>query len=193
MSYLANAGVFLVDTLFSLYIMAVMLRFILALVRADFYNPISQFLVKITNPLLIPLRRVIPGLAGIDLAAIVLMLLLQFLSLVLVSLIAYRVLPGVAGLLVVAAGTLIDTAATLYLVLLFIQFILSWVQPHGPNPVLYLIHQVNEPLLRPVRRALPPMGGLDFSIMIVGIGLILVKMLVAAPILDLGASLLQAR
>ncbi|HEB59240.1 MAG TPA: YggT family protein [Gammaproteobacteria bacterium] len=190
MSYLANAGVFLIDTLFWLYIMAVMLRFILALVRADFYNPFSQFLVKITNPLLIPLRRIIPGLGGIDLASLVLMLLLQTLALVLISLIAYQSLPNIAGLMVMAAGTLINTAASLYLVLLFIQFILSWIQPHGHNPALLLIHQVNEPLLRPVRRALPPMGGLDFSIMIVGFALVLIKMLVAAPILDLGKSLL---
>ena len=76
-SYIANPIEFLVSTLFSLYILAVMLRFLLGLVRADFYNPISQFLVRITNPLLIPLRKIIPGLGKVDVAAIVLMLVLQ--------------------------------------------------------------------------------------------------------------------
>ena len=80
-SYLANPLEFLVTTLFSLYILAVMLRFLLGVVRADFYNPVSQFLVRITNPLLIPMRKVIPSLGKYDTSALLLMLLLQLASL----------------------------------------------------------------------------------------------------------------
>ena len=75
--YFSNAGVFLASTLFGLYILAVMLRFLLQTVRADFYNPLVQVLVKITDPLLVPLRRLIPGMFGLDMAAVALLLVLQ--------------------------------------------------------------------------------------------------------------------
>ena len=79
--YLSNAAVYLIDTVFSLYMLLVMLRFLLQVVRADFYNPICQFIVKATNPPLRPLRRVIPGVGGIDLASVILLLVLQVVAL----------------------------------------------------------------------------------------------------------------
>jgi len=86
--YLTHPLAFLVDTLFSLYIMAVMLRFLLQWVRADFYNPLSQFLVRITQPLLHPLRRLVPGWGGFDFSAVLLMIILQMISLALLMMIA---------------------------------------------------------------------------------------------------------
>ena len=77
-----DAATFLVETLFGLYVLAVMLRLLLQFFRADFYNPVSQFLVKITNPLVVPLRRVLPGLGGLDLSSLVLSLLLQLAGIV---------------------------------------------------------------------------------------------------------------
>jgi YggT family protein len=187
--YAANAAVFLIEILFGFYILAVMLRFLLQWVRADFRNPVSHFLIKITNPTLVPLRRFIPGWAGVDLAAIVLMFALKCVELVLVYLIKAGAIPKISGLLVLAAGQLLWTLTMVYLVSLLIQFVLSWLAPQGYNPVVALVHQLNEPLLRPARRLIPPLGGLDFSLMVVGIGLILVQMLVVHPILDLGAAL----
>ena len=187
--YAANAAVFLLEILFGFYILAVMLRFLLQWVRADFRNPVSHFLIKITNPTLVPLRRFIPGWAGVDLAAIVLMFALKCVELVLVYLIKAGAIPKISGLSVLAAGQLLWTLTMVYLVSLLIQFVLSWLAPQGYNPVVALVHQLNEPLLRPARRLIPPLGGLDFSLMVVGIGLILVQMLVVHPILDLGAAL----
>lgn len=154
---------YLVQTVLSLFLIAVILRFILQLVRADFYNPISQFLVKITNPALIPIRKVIPGLGGLDLAAIVLALLVQLIAIAAaISLAGYK-LPAVGMMLVWAALSLVGVLVNIYFFALLAMIILSWVAPGGNNPVLFLLHQITEPVMAPVRKMLPAMGGLDFS------------------------------
>ena len=187
-SYAGNAGVFLVQTLFGLYIGAVMLRFLLALVRADFYNPISQFLVKITNPPLKPLRRIIPGVMGIDLASILLMLVLQALKLILIGAIqGFGLHP--AGLLVLAAAELLSLLVNIYFITILIQVILSWVSPGGYNPAVALLYSLNNPLLGRARRLLPPIHGFDLSPILVIIALQLFLILVIAPISDLGRGL----
>lgn len=186
--YVSNAGVFLVQTLFGLYILAVMLRFLLQMVRADFYNPLVQVLVKITNPPLVPLRRVIPGLGGVDMAAVVLMLGLQIIELVLVGLMV-GVSFGPAGLLVMAFAELLVLLLNVYLVSIIIQAILSWVNPGTYNPVAALLYRLNEPVLAPARRLLPPIGGLDLSPILVLVGIQLAKMLIYAPLMDLGRGL----
>jgi len=146
---------YLVQTLLSLYLLAMLLRFLLQLARADFYNPICQFLVKVTNPLVIPLRRVIPGFAGLDMASLVLavaLLLINGLGLPnILLLLAWSAL-GVVGLLV-----------NIYFFALLAMIILSWIAPGSRNPAVYLLFQITEPVMAPIRKALPPMGGLDFS------------------------------
>ena len=182
-SYLTNPVVFIVSTLFGLYILAVMLRLLLQLSRADFYNPVSQFLVKITQPVLRPLRRVIPGLGGIDLAAVLLLLVLQMLQFVVVGLISGRMAPP-APMLVLAIGELLELLLNVYLFAIIIRAVLSWVQP-GYNPVTGLIYSITDPVLRPAQRIIPPMGGLDLSPLVVILGLQVLKMLVLPPIQQL--------
>ncbi len=164
---LEQALAFLVNTLFYLFILALMLRFLLQLVRADFYNPFSQALVKITNPILVPLRRLIPGYRGWDFAALVAMYLLQVIALVLV----YTLIKGVslspATLLIYGALRLLDLLLSVYFFSILLQAVLSWVSPGSYNPLTSLLWRLNEPLLRPVRRVLPPLGGLDLSPLIV--------------------------
>ncbi|MFA7095699.1 MAG: YggT family protein [Gammaproteobacteria bacterium] len=186
--YVGNALVFLIQTLFSLYILAVLLRFLLQLVRADFYNPLVQVLVKITNPPLKPLRRVIPGLAGIDMAAIVLMLGLQLVALVLVAAII-GFAPSLPGLLIMAVAELLALVLNVYLFSIIIQAILSWINPGAYNPFTAVLYRLNEPILGPARRLLPPIGGLDLSPILVLIGIQLAKMLVYAPLMDFGRGL----
>lgn len=182
-SYLTNPLVFLVQVLFGAYILVIMLRFLLQLVRADFYNPVSQFIVKVTTPVLQPMRRVIPGLGGIDLASLILMWLLKSVELMLIL-----SLGGAAGdghLLSAFAWSIPELAALVINVFLFailIQVILSWVNPGGYNPAANLIHSLTDPLLRPARRLIPPVGGLDLSPMLVMIGLVLLKMLLLPPL-----------
>ncbi len=179
--YLTNPLVFLIQILFGAYILAVMLRFLLQLVRADFYNPISQFIVKITTPVLRPIRRIVPGLGGIDFSSLLLMWLLQAFELMLIIWItALPVSPWLAfGW---AIPQLVDLLINVFLFSILIQVILSWVNPGGYNPAIGLLHAITDPLLRPVRRMLPPMGGLDLSPMVVMVGLVLLKMLLLPPL-----------
>lgn len=188
-SYLSNAGEFLISVIFDLYILAVMLRFLLQWVRADFYNPFSQFLVKVTNPALRPLRRIIPGYAGIDWPSILLMLILQAVELVLISLLKIGIVPAVTGLVVLSIAQLLQLAVWIYIVLILIQVILSWVNPHAYSPVTVLMYQLTDPIMRPVRRMIPPAGGFDWSPLVVIIALNLILILVIAPLGDLGQSL----
>lgn len=188
-SYVNNAGAFLISTLFSMYILAVMLRFLLQLVRADFYNPLSQFLVKITNPPLKPLRRLIPGLGGIDLASIVLLLALKLLEIWLLATLYRAGLPGPAGLLVLALAQLLDLLINVYFFSILIQAILSWVNPSHYNPITTVLYQLNAPLLNPAQRLIPSMGGLDLSPVVVLIALQLASILLVAPLMALAQRL----
>ena len=128
-NYLINAGVYLINILFSLYILAVMLRFLLQTIRADFYNPICQFLVSVTNPALKPLRRWIPGYLGVDWPSILLMILLQLLEVCLIALLVSGQIPATISLPVVIASKLLKLLIYTYIVIIVIQAIISWIQP----------------------------------------------------------------
>lgn len=172
--YFTDAGLFLVDTLFSLYIYAVLLRFLLQMVRADFYNPIAHFLVVVTNPPLKPLRRLIPGLYGIDLASVVLLLTLEL---------AYQLvigwllgLPPNAGFILIKGVLhLLQATLNVYLFGILIRVILSWVSPY-PSALSQMLARLTEPLLRPARRLIPPISGIDFAPMVVLLAIALVQM-----------------
>jgi len=152
----------LINTAFSIYILAVMLRFILQWARADFHNPLSQLLVKVTNPPLKPLRRIIPGWRGIDFASITLMIILKVIAIALLGLLkGANILTPVVLLL--AISELITLAVYLFIGMIFITIILSWLGQSNQNPMVSLLHQVTEPVLRPFRRVIPPLGGLDLS------------------------------
>ena len=183
-TYFTNPIIFLVRILFEFYLLAVMLRFILQWIRADFYNPISQFIVKITNPPIIPLRKVIPGIAGLDIASIVLMVLLAILQILVISMLGGFV-PTVAMLISRAIADLIMLFLNIYFFSILIQVILSWIAPHQYNPVTVLIHQLNEPLLRPLRRILPEAGGFDFSPLLAIILIQLSKMILIPPLMQI--------
>ncbi|MGL4564191.1 MAG: YggT family protein [Halioglobus sp.] len=155
--------VYLVQTLLSLYLVTMLLRFLLQLVRADFYNPISQFIVKVTNPLVIPLRRVIPGLGGIDVSSLLLALLLQLAAIVALLLINGLSPPGVFLLLAWSVLGVLGLLVNMYFFALLAMIILSWVAAGSRHPAIYLLYQITEPVMAPFRKVLPPMGGLDLS------------------------------
>jgi YggT family protein len=154
---------YLIQTFLSLYLLAMILRFLLQVVRADFYNPISQFLVKITNPLVLPLRRVIPGFAGLDMASLLLALLLQMAGIAAFVLIKFHAVPSPGLLIVGSLLGLISLLVNIYFFALLAMIILSWIAQGNNNPAIYLLHQITEPVMAPFRKALPPMGGMDFS------------------------------
>lgn len=180
-SYVTNPVEFLISTLFGLYILAVMLRFLLAAVRADFYNPVSQFLVKITNPLLQPLRRVLPSAGKLDTSALVLMLALQMLALTVIALLRGGQL-SIAAMLILAVAELIGLFLNILLFSILIQVVISWVNPGTYNPAVSLLYSLTEPVLRPCRRLIPPMSGIDLSPLVALIAIQLIKMLLLPPL-----------
>lgn len=187
--YVANAGSFLLDVIFGLYIGAVMLRLFLQWSRADFYNPLSQAIVRLTNPVLRPLRRYIPAIGRIDTASIVLMLALQMLNLWLSLMVAGAAGAGVGGIFVLALAELLAKALYLLMFAIFVQVVASWVAPGAYNPALSLVDSITYPLLKPLRGLLPPLGGLDLSPMIALVVLQLAQMLLVAPIRDFAVTL----
>lgn len=183
MTPLTQAGMLIINTLVGLYLLLVVLRFLLQLVRADFYNPISQFIVKATNPPLIPLRKVIPGWGGVDISSLVLALLVQAIAIVLILL-----LNGIQPPVQVAIWAGIGVLSLLLKIFfwgLLITVIASWIAPNSYNPALILINQILEPAIKPIRKILPDMGGIDISpiiafLLIQVLEILLIKSLVQA-------------
>ena len=187
--YLTHPAIFLVQVLFGLYATLVVLRFLLQLTRADFYNPLSQFIVRATKPALNPLRRLIPGLSGMDIAALVLAwLVISLEQLAILGLAGSGFQPAAAALL--AIPELISLIINIFLFAILIGVIISWINPGSYNPAISLIHSLTEPLLGPVRRRIPDMGGLDLSPMVVMLGLVVLEMLLIPPIKELIGQLL---
>jgi YggT family protein len=175
---LDTAAVYILQTIGSLYLLIVLLRFILQLVRADFYNPVSQFIVRATHPLVKPLRKIIPSVAGLDLASLVLAIVLQ---LVLMALTLMLMGYGLGDPLQLLVWSIVGVTALFLKVFFFaliISVILSWVAQGTHNPTAMLINQICEPLLAPIRRMLPSMGGMDLSPIVAFLILNLIDMLV---------------
>ncbi len=180
-AYFTNPLIFLIKTLFGLYITLVVIRFLLQWARADFYNPISQFVVKFTSPVLRPMRKVIPGYAGLDLSAVVLAWVLKACELALLS-----TLMGLGRNPLAALGWalpgLVSLIISIFLFAILIRVILSWVNPDPYNPAVLLLSDVTDPIMRPAQRLIPPMSGIDLSPMVVMIGLVLLEMLLLPPL-----------
>lgn len=165
-----NALIFLIDTFASLYLLTFLLRLLLQIARADFYHPIPQLIVRITNPLVVPARRVIPSIRRFDLPTLVVLFILQLaVVLVLDALTGFS--RPIDGLLWVAIFELLDKTIWVYLICILIYIVLSWVG-QSYHPLAIFAGQIINPLLRPARRLLPPTGGLDLSPMIVSIFLV---------------------
>ena len=177
MENVTEMTLFLISTISSFYITIIMLRFLFQLVRAEFYNPVSQFIVKATNPLLVPLRHIVPGVFGIDTASIVLALLLQIVTIEAIYLIQYGNFPPFVAVLVTAAFKLIASVLNIYFWALLIMVILSWVAPHSNHPVTSLINSLLQPILSRIQKIIPPLGGLDFSPMVAMIFIYCLKIL----------------
>ncbi len=195
--YLVSPLVLITNTLFDLYILLVVLRFLLQMLRADFYNPVSQFIVRLTTPPLRVLRRFIPSVSGQDSAAIVFCLLLIFSKFMLMRMLSIPVISiggvmapigsvSLAGLLVFTVADLIALFLTVFLVAVIIQVVLSWISPGNYNPMIGLVQKISDPILKPMRKILPSFGGLDLSPIFATLALLVAKMLIIPPIVYLG-------
>ncbi|MEO7936950.1 MAG: YggT family protein [Dokdonella sp.] len=185
MPYLANAGQILIEFIFGILVGLVVLRVLLQLVRANFHNPICQFLYKATNPVMMPLRKIIPAWRRLDIAGVALAWLLLMLKRVLIFA-TVGVMPSLGGLAVIAFADLISFVLMTMLVLVIVRVILSFVASDSYHPVVPLVIQLTEPVLKPLRTRMPALGGFDFSPMVVLLAIMLLQALVVAPLLDLG-------
>lgn len=171
-----SATVFLVSTLFNLYLMVVILRLWLQMVQADFYNPLSQFVVKATHPIVGPLRRIIPSIGRFDTATFVLALLVAGAKIFTLALMFGGAINPLSLVIVAFFDVIKETLSLMFWVLL-LRAILSWVS-QGQSPIDYVLHQLTEPFLAPIRRVIPPLGGLDLSVLIAIIALQFLQLLI---------------
>lgn len=175
---LNTALIYVLQTLGSLYLLIVLLRFVLQLVRADFYNPLSQFAVRATQPLLRPLRRIVPSLFGLDMSSLLLAIILQMAIMALTLLLAYGTTGNPLQLLIWSIIGVTALFLNIFFFAMIISVILSWVAPASHNPGAELVNQICEPVLAPFRRLLPNLGGLDISPILAFMVLKLLDMLV---------------
>ena len=174
--------ILIIRTLGGVMLFAVLIRFLLQAAGADFYNPVSQSLVKITQPLVAPLRRIIPGYRRFDFAALVLALLIGCLATTLIYLVASVPLPNIGNLISWAFVGMLSMILDIYFFGLLISIIASWIAPYSGNPILILIHQLLEPIQSRFRRVIPPLGGLDFSPIFIFLGIQVVQIMVVATL-----------
>ena len=188
-NYFLQATIFLVELFFDIFILALFLRYLFTTVRVDSLNPLSSLIIKITNPLLKPLRRTIPGYLGIDWSSVLALFLVQAIEITLIALIVNGVIPPLSGLIILTIGYLLRMILYIFLFVILIQVIISWINPNAYSPITTIMHQISEPILKPVRQLIPPAGGLDFSPLIVLVVINLLMILVISPLMDLGQKL----
>ncbi|MGR9052465.1 MAG: YggT family protein [Gammaproteobacteria bacterium] len=183
-SYMSNPVIFLIDSVFSLYILAVMLRFLLQWTRAEYYNPIFQFLVKITQPPLKPLRRFIPPIGQIDSASLVLMFALQITADF--SVIVLKGYPFTVGsLAIVSFSQLLELLINVFIFSIFARALLSWINPGAFDAASSILYSLTEPVLAGFRRFIPLVAGVDLTPLAALILLQVAKMIVLPPLQNL--------
>jgi YggT family protein len=185
-NYMTDPAIFIIDSLFSLYILAVLLRFLLQWCAADFYNPISQFLVKATHPPLRFLRRFVPAVGRIDTSSLVLVLGLQMLadfSILLLKGVAI----SIGALTILSLTQLISLLINIFIYAVFARAILSWINPGTFNAASSILYSLTEPMLNLCRKFIPDMGGIDLSPLAALMLLQLAKMVILPPLHQLAS------
>ena len=158
-----SALIFILRTLFDLYVLVFVLRLLMQWVRVDTRNPFVQFILRVTNPLVMPLRRLLPPIGRLDSATLMALLGLQMLGTALLVQVGCIGKPGIAPILLITVLGIVRLVLTVFFWAIIIYAVLSWVSPGGYNPGAALVSSLAEPLLKPVRRVIPTIGGLDLS------------------------------
>lgn len=169
-----NPFIFLIDSLFYFYTLLLMLRLLLQWVRADFYNPMSQFVIKLTSPVVIPVRRIIPSIGSLDVATLLLVMVFVAAKILLIS----WIVNAPINVIWILFSTVIETVILLldiFLFSIFVLVILSWVNPDPYHPAAALLRSISRPVMQPLQKLIPPVGGLDISPMIAIIILMFIK------------------
>lgn len=190
MNYFADAGTILVEVLFGLAVALFVLRVLLQLVRANFYNPVCQFFYKTTNPVLMPLRKVLPPWRNFDIGGSGIAYLLECVKIWLLGALSGIAL-NVPATLLLGFAELLSFLLMLIFWLILARVILSFVAQGSYHPMVPLVTQLTDPVLRPIRRLLPEMGGIDLSPLLATLLIFLARALLVAPLHDLGTALAQ--
>jgi len=180
-----SAIVFIINSLAQLYLLVLLLRFLLPWMGINFNNPISQAILRLTSPLVIPVRRILPPIGKIDTATVVVAYGIQYLT-ILVILLIWRMPPSILPIAITAAVNLVILTLRLFVFAIIIRIILSWLASGSYNPAVAIIDAITEPVLRPFRRRIPSIGGLDispiFAIILLSAAAILISGLKQLPI-----------
>jgi YggT family protein len=184
---LSSAGLFLVQTIFDFTIFIFIMRFLLQLVNANFYNPLSQMIVKLTNWPRHILGRILPVYRRLDSSTLIFLLILELAKFLLLFALQTNAMANISGVLLLAVADLLSQIINVFFYTIIIGAILSWVHAPQLHTLWELTQQLTNPLLRPVQKILPPLGGLDLSPLVVLIGLKLLAILMVQPMLELGA------
>lgn len=182
-----SALIFIIKTPIDLYIITFLLRIIMQWIRADFRNPLTQFILRVTNPLVVPLRRVVPAMGNLDTASLIVVLVLELIVTVVVTNLSCTGEPMFIQIISLTILRTIYLAMRVYLFVILIYVVLSWINPGNYNPIGNLMTAIAEPVLRPLRRVIPPIGGLDLSALFALIGIQALTMLL--PIGRVAASM----
>ena len=166
-----DALTFIFRTLLDLYIITFVLRLILQWVRADFRNPLTQFVLRVTNPLVIPARRLIPPAGNLDTATLVVVLLLELLMTLVMINVACLGGAGIGQIIALTVLRVVYLTLRIYLFIILIYVVLSWISPGTYNPAVSLLSSIADPVLRPLRRVIPTIAGLDLSALFAIIGI----------------------
>lgn len=161
-SNITSAIVFIVNAVTSLYLLVLLLRFWMPLLQADFRNPLAQGILRLTSPLVVPVRRIVPPLGRLDTATVLVAFVIQYVTVFLLLIIVGQT-AGFVPIAATAVVKLVVLSINLFVYAIFIRVILSWVAQGAYNPATAIIATLTEPVLRPFRRLLPPMGGFDLS------------------------------
>jgi YggT family protein len=179
-----NATVFLVSTLFDLYLFVLIMRLVLVAMRVDYFNPLSQMIIKLTQKIIGPLRRIIPNYKHIELATVIVILTLEIIKFVLLGLILFG-LPNLIGLLLLAVADSLKSLVNFFFYAIIIQAIMSWVST-GHSPMTKVINKITAPVIKPFQRLIPPVGGMDISPIPAMIVLQLLIILFISPLFAMG-------
>lgn len=161
-SNVSSAIVFIINAVTSLYLLVLLLRFWMPWLRADFRNPLAQGILRFTSPVVIPVRRIVPSFGRLDTATVLVAFVIQYLTVLLLLLIVGQT-AGIADIALTAIVKLIVLSINLFVYAIFIRIILSWIAQGAYNPATAIITTLTEPVLRPFRRFIPPIGGFDIS------------------------------
>jgi YggT family protein len=181
-----NALIFLITTIFNLYLYILMIRLLLAYAFIPFFDPFVQFVVKLTDGIIKPLRYYLPNIKRVELASLVLIFMLEIIKFSLISLINLNS-PNPLGLIVLAFADMCKLILDTFMYAIFFQVILSWLQP--TSPINRILFQMTSPLMRPIRRLIPPVAGFDISPIPALIILQILYMLLVVPLMMVGAEI----